>query len=252
MIGSLRAIMNNRRLSATRVRRALPFGSLRRRTVAGEVTGTLREAIVGGSYRPGDHLTEAEIASRLQVSHGPVREALRELEAEDLVVIAPHRGAFVKEFTADDVWEIYSFRLVLETAMVHLAVGRLTERDLADLDGPIDEMRGLVEAGDVDGLIELDLEFHRRLCELSGHRRMYAAWLRLASPIRLLMMLATPKHLVLHDAAESHAPIVGALRARDAAAATAHMEAGIRDAGEKIAAAMTRPAAQGAGDPAVL
>jgi DNA-binding GntR family transcriptional regulator len=220
--------------------------------MAGEVTRALREAIVGGVYRPGDHLTEAEIASRLQVSHGPVREAFRELEAEDVVVIAPHRGAFVKVFTADDVREIYSFRSVLETAMVNLAVGHLTEEDLASLEALLDEMRSLAATRDVEGLIELDLEFHRRLCELSGHGRMYAAWVRLASPIRLLMALATPRHLLMHDAAESHAPIIRALHAGDAAAATAHMEAGVREAGEKVAAAIARSeAAHAPGEPAV-
>src|SRR5437667_11654296 len=94
---------------------------VRRHTLGSEVTHALREAILTGVYQPGDHLTEAEIAREMGVSHGPVREALRELEAEELIIIEPHRGAFVRAFTAQDVREIYSLRSLPDTATVQLA-----------------------------------------------------------------------------------------------------------------------------------
>src|SRR5437867_2568346 len=133
-----------------------------RRKLSSAVTGALREAILSGVYGPGDHLTEAQIAQEMHVSHGPVREALRELEAEELIVLEPHRGAFVKSFTADDVREIYSMRCVLETAMVRLAIKRATKDDFAQLEGLIDDMREAARRKEPDTLIELDLEFHRR------------------------------------------------------------------------------------------
>jgi len=214
------------------------LGLAQRRTLSGEVTRAIRQAVLTGVYQPGDHLTEAEIAREMGVSHGPVREALRELEAENLIIIEPHRGAFVRAFTAQDVREIYSLRSLLETAMVHLAQARVQPSDLDDLETLIERMRVAAAAGDVEAEIELDLEFHRRLCELSGHGRMYEAWLRLASPIRLFLAMAIPTYLQPHDAAESHAPIVRALRAGDAIAATRYMEQAVGDVGEKIATAM--------------
>jgi DNA-binding GntR family transcriptional regulator len=214
------------------------LGLAQRRTLSGEVTRAIRQAVLSGVYQPGDHLTEAEIAREMGVSHGPVREALRELEAENLIIIEPHRGAFVRAFTAQDVREIYSFRALLETAMVHLAQARVQPSDLDDLQALIERMRVAAAAGDIEVEIELDLEFHRRLCELSGHRRMYEAWLRLASPIRLFLAMAIPTYLQPHDAAESHAPIVRALRAGDAMAATRYMEQAVGDVGEQIADAM--------------
>jgi DNA-binding GntR family transcriptional regulator len=201
-----------------------------------EVTHALRQAILSGRYRPGDHITETVIAQQMGVSHGPVREALRELESEDLLVIEPHRGAFVKSFTATDIREVYQFRSAIETAAVTLAIQRLTEADLAQLEVLIEQMRQASATGDVDGLIELDLEFHRRLCERSGNQRMYEAWLRLASPIRLFLTMAVPRHLSPRDQAESHPPIVDALRRHDAAAAIRHMEHGVLEVGEQIAA----------------
>ncbi len=214
------------------------FTPVNRHKLSGEVTRVLREAVLTGVYQPGDHLTEAQIADEMHVSHGPVREAFRELEAEELIVIEPHRGAFIKAFTADDVREIYSMRSVLETAMVQLAIERITKNNLAALEALIEEMRQAARDEEPDTLIELDLEFHRRLCELSGHRRLVEAWRRLASPIRLFLTMAIPRYLSLHDAAESHPPIVRALRRRDAEAATKYMEQGVLQVGEKIAAAM--------------
>ncbi len=209
-----------------------------RRKLSSEVTRALREAILSGRYQSGDHLTEAQIAREMCVSHGPVREALRELTAEELIVLEPHRGAFVKAFTADDVREIYNMRSVLETAMVKLAMGRVTKENLAELEALIEQMRQAARDEEPETLIELDLEFHRRLCELSGHRRLYEAWQRLASPIRLFLAMAIPKYLSLRDAAESHPPIVRALRRRDADAAIKYMEQGVGQVGEQIAAAM--------------
>lgn len=220
------------------MRMARSLAPVYRRVLSSEVTSGIRAAILNGIYQPGDHLTEAEIAREMRVSHGPVREALRELEAEELIVLEPHRGAFVKAFTADDVREIYSMRCVLETAMVNLVVKNVTEADLLDLEAVIDAMRQAVAAQDISGLIELDLEFHRRLCELSGHRRFYDAWRRLASPIRLFLTMAIPRYLDAADAAESHQPIVDALRRRDAQSATRHMERNVGAIGEQIAAAM--------------
>lgn len=202
-----------------------------------EVTHALRQAILIGRFQPGDHITEVEIAQQMRVSHGPVREAMRELESEDLLVIEPHRGAFVKSFTAKDIREVYQFRSAIETAAVGLALDRLTEADLQHLDSLIDRMRQASAESDLDGLIELDLEFHRVLCARCGNQRMYAAWLRLSSPIRLFLTMAVPRYLSPQDTAESHPPIVAALRRRDAAAAIRHMEHGVLDVGEQIAAA---------------
>lgn len=212
--------------------------------LAAEVTHALRQAILTGRYRPGDHVVEVEIAQQMGVSHGPVREALRELESEDLLVIEPHRGAFVKSFTANDVREVYQFRSAIETAAVGLAIDRFTETDFDHLERLIEHMRQASEAGDLEGLIELDLEFHRVLCARCGNQRMYEAWVRLSSPIRLFLTMAVPHYLSPHDTAESHPPIVAALRRRDAHAAIRHMEHGVLAVGEQIAAALGSHAKQ--------
>ena len=214
------------------------FAPAERRALSAQVTHALRQAILDGVYRPGDHVTEAEIAQRMGLSHGPVREALRELELEELVVLEPHRGAFVKLFTAADIREVYQFRCAIETAAVRLAVKRLTAADLQRLDELIVQMRQASAHSDLDRLIELDLAFHHALCLVSGNQRMADAWQRLSSPIRLFLSLAVPSYLTPDDTAESHPPIVEALRRGDAETAIRHMEHGVLAVGERIAAAL--------------
>ncbi|MBV9325298.1 MAG: GntR family transcriptional regulator [Chloroflexi bacterium] len=211
---------------------------MQRRKLGAEVTRALRQAILTGRYRSGDHVTEAEIAQQLSVSHGPVREALRELESEDLLVLEPHRGAFVKSFAARDIREVCQFRSAIETAAVNLALPELTESDFGHLDEIVDEMRTAVRGEDLETLIELDLEFHSWLCHRSGNRRMYEAWLRLLSPVRLFLTIAVPRYLSPHETAESHPPIVAALRAGDAPAATRHMECSVQALADRIAAGL--------------
>src|SRR5438128_2035964 len=102
------------------------LGPAQRRTLSGEVTRAIRQAVLTGVYQPGDHLTEAEIAREMGVSHGPVREALRELEAENLIIIEPHRGPIVRALRAGDA--------IAATRYMEQAVGDVGEQ-IADAMG---------------------------------------------------------------------------------------------------------------------
>src|SRR5215831_4822248 len=85
-----------------------------------QVVDAVRNAILDGRLQPGQPITERTLAHDLQISRAPVREAMRELEKEGLVVTRPHRGTYVASFSDDDVLEIYTLRANLET----MALGR--------------------------------------------------------------------------------------------------------------------------------
>ena len=86
------------------------------RSLAGDAADRIREEILAGGFRPGDHLVEAKIAEQLSISRGPVREAFKLLRAEGLLKEEPRRGTFVVSLSADDVREIYELRAALESA----------------------------------------------------------------------------------------------------------------------------------------
>jgi DNA-binding GntR family transcriptional regulator len=136
------------------------------RTVKDTLVESLREEIVRGDLAPGQHLRLADIATRFDVSTVPVREALRDLEAEGLVTIFPHRGSVVSELSVDDLRDIYDIRATLEELATRLAVPHMTDATLAELTSLVEEMDR--HLGDVVNLVRLNHQFHLTLYAASG------------------------------------------------------------------------------------
>src|SRR5260221_5812094 len=105
----------------------VPFAPIDQRTLRDTVTSAVRQSIVGGTLKPGDQINQVEVASKLHVSRGPLREALRQLEEEGLVLSLPNKGTFVTEITTADIEEVYSIRRVLENLAIQRAVEHATD-----------------------------------------------------------------------------------------------------------------------------
>src|SRR5215510_1074424 len=118
----------------------------------------LLRRILGGHYDPGERLVELRIAEEFGTSQGPVREALRELEATGLVTNIPRRGTYVSEVMGEGLREIYTVRGALEEQATRI----LTKRggaDLAALQQEVDSMRAAAAEGNVHGIIEHSVKF---------------------------------------------------------------------------------------------
>ncbi len=117
----------------------------------------LREGIVSGVLKGGTQLKQDEISDALNVSHIPVREALRQLEAQRLVTILPNRGASVTELSREMLIDMMQVRAAISTAMLKLAIPRMTEEDFAALDANLAEQR---ESTDAASYEKLNNRFH--------------------------------------------------------------------------------------------
>src|SRR3954451_14400347 len=106
-----------------------PLSPTVKRSLADDVVDRLRDAIFHGSFKPGEALREEQLAAMLDVSRGPVREALVQLEREGLVLVRRHRGATVARLSRGDLEEVYSLRLALERLAIQRAARLATERD---------------------------------------------------------------------------------------------------------------------------
>jgi DNA-binding GntR family transcriptional regulator len=186
-----------------------------------QVVDRLRDAIFEGRIPLGKPLRERQIAEQLDVSRAPIREALLSLEKEGLVVTTPHRGTFVASYSDDDVTEIYTLRAALEGLAARLMGDRVTAADLRQLDDLVTQMDRHAGTGDIRSLIHADHAFHRRICELSGHRRLLDAWDVLAQQVLALYTVTDVPDLMsklygyVDVTGDRHRPIVQALRARD-------------------------------------
>jgi DNA-binding GntR family transcriptional regulator len=146
----------------------VPHGVTPPTTLRAQVVQMLSQAILSGRYRPGDRLNESQIARELNISRIPVREALSQLQEQGLVQNRERRGMFVTNISAEEVLQIISLRLILETEALRLAAMRMTPELEAQLERLVDQMEGSLEGSLLDAAA-LDLEFHRTLWRASGN-----------------------------------------------------------------------------------
>jgi DNA-binding GntR family transcriptional regulator len=214
----------------------MPLAQVQRQPLRHTVRIRIEEAIVQGVFKGGERLNEAEICRALGVSRGLVREALRELETSGVLVSVPYRGTFVKEWTPQSVWELYTLRSILEEFSVELAVERATDEDLQELAGLQEAMLQAARAGDTAELVELDLQFHEQLHRMAGHRLLRQVLQDLGGQTRIFIMATKAFYspfASLEEAAASHEPILEALCARDARQARHAINEHIREVGER-------------------
>lgn len=160
-----------------------------------QIEAQVTSAILNGVLKPGDHLVEATIAERLEVSRAPVREALSALEREGIIVYAPRRGYFVVEFAPKDIEEIYSLRILLEVGALRRAIDRFTEEDIGKMQKIVDTLGTAVEEEwEQASISSLDLSFHELICKTADHSRLFSVWNRMRLQTWMLIGMTSRTH----------------------------------------------------------
>lgn len=138
------------------------------------VFNTLRSAILMGKLEPGERLMEIALANKLGVSRTPIREAIRKLELEGLVIMTPRKGAEVARITEKDLQDVLEVRESLEILATELACERITAEEIETLKVKNDEFREAVEGktADFSELAELDVAFHDVIFNASKNSRL--------------------------------------------------------------------------------
>jgi DNA-binding GntR family transcriptional regulator len=192
----------------------------RRRGLADEVADRVRDAIFSGGYPPGAQLREIELASALDVSRGPVREALIRLEREGLVRTEWHRGATVTSLSSDDIAEIDSLRGALEELAVQSLIAHASDEDIATIERAAGRMHRVTDDHDMVGC---DIAFHDAVYAAAHHRRLQDAWFAIRSQVQLFLLsrIGVDNHGYLQHVRDEHRELVTALRARNAESALA-------------------------------
>lgn len=176
----------------------------------------LRAWILDGQLEPGKAISQVELARKLGVSRGPLREALRWLQHEGLIVHAHNQRARVADVSPEDLDRLYAMRIALESLAVAISVPLLSAADLAKLDELLTTMDRLAQATDIEGWKEPHHEFHAMLIRPAGERfeRECAQLFDHAQRYRRIYISSEP-HLWATGAAE-HREIVLAAQAGNA------------------------------------
>lgn len=137
------------------------------------VFNTLRQAILKGELKPGERLMEIQLANKLGVSRTPVREAIRKLELEGLVLMIPRKGAEVAEITRQDMEDVHEVRTALEELAVKDACDHITDAQLSELKKASNEFKkALLEGKDLVTCADADMHFHDVILSATNNRRL--------------------------------------------------------------------------------
>jgi DNA-binding GntR family transcriptional regulator len=136
---------------------------IQRQTIASMTVEALRERILRGDYPEGEPLRQDALAEELGVSRIPVREALRQLEAEGLVTFSPHRGAVVSSLSLDEIDELFELRAEIESDLIRRAMPKMTREQLDRATDVLDEFEDALEKGESARWGPLNWHFHAAL-----------------------------------------------------------------------------------------
>lgn len=182
----------------------------------------LKTRIMSADLPPGASLNELEIAAALGTSRTPVREAIRKLEQEGLVMRYPNRGAIVTKLSMTDVLEIWQLREILEPAACALAADRIDRDALARLEGAFLELRGQEMGPEAyEAFLRADVGLHGLIVDSTGNATLRSVLGMLNERIVQVRVVTSPARF--RSAVAEHLAIVGALKARDAQEAMAAM-----------------------------
>ncbi len=136
------------------------------------VFNTLRQAILRGELQPGERLLEIHLANKLGVSRTPIREAMRKLELEGLVLMIPRKGAVVAEITEKSLRDVLEVRKALEELAVRLACEKIQDEEIEELKAAAKEFENALKSGDVTVFAEADVKFHDIIYRTTDNQRL--------------------------------------------------------------------------------
>ena len=184
------------------------------------VFNTLRQAILRGELKPGERLMEIRLANQLGVSRTPIREAIRMLELEGLVIMIPRKGAQVAQITEKDLNDVLEVRLGLEELATRFACERIRSEALGDLYRASRKFESLLETDDLQALAKADVEFHDIIYQATDNARLVQLLNNLREQMYRYRIEYLKKKECHPQLLEEHAAIMKAIEEHDKEKAT--------------------------------
>jgi GntR family transcriptional regulator, trigonelline degradation regulator len=192
----------------------------------------LRDAIIAGHFAPGARLVERELCEAMGVSRTSIREVLRRLEAEQLIVVEPRRGPVVARLTRKQVAEIYEVRAMLEATLVRRFTQAARDADIAELRGIYDEISRARQAEDVAGIVAATRRFTEHMMKVVGHELISDILQKLFARISVSRVLAISVPGRLEQSGRELAVVMDAIERRNAELAAESLTRYVRNAGD--------------------
>lgn len=211
-----------------------PFTRVNRESTAGLITRQLREAIMYGRLAPGTQLSEAALAAQFGVSRGPLREAMQRLVQEGLVRAEPNRGLFVKELNDQEIADLYTARIAIETAAGRKIIREQRTGAVTALRSANEAMQAAAEKGDLEELSDADLHFHEVLVSGADSPRLQRMHQTLMVETRMCLTALEGTYRDPEDQVTEHRRIAEAIASSDAEGLVEAVESHMQEALDRL------------------
>lgn len=184
----------------------------------------IKTLLLEGVFKPGDFLSERQLAERLGMSSTPVRAALERLAFETFVNVYPRQGIFVRELSLQEIKDHYEIRIALESFVVSEIAGRITREQFETLEAILEEQRLLLDGGSPRQYMQRDAAFHLKLCEILGNKEIVRMMLHQREKLyRIVLQLLERGMRNMRTSHEEHVGVLEALKQGDGQLAAERM-----------------------------
>lgn len=187
----------------------------RHQTLREKILESIRDAILKGTLRPGERVSEPELAERFGISRTPIREAFRQLESEGYLVVIPRKGAVVASLSERDVEEFYSIKSILEGYAARMAAERMAPRDIERLEAINEKLEQIAAAGDIKAFFRVHNEFHDLFIKASGNDKLGELINQLMLKFNRLRLASLAQPGRMGISVQEHRKIIDAFRKHD-------------------------------------
>lgn len=188
------------------------------RSLSDDVAKLIRKMIFNGTLKPSERLNQAQLAEKMNISRGPIREALRMLQNEGLIKHETNKGTFVATLSTQDAYEIYTLRALLEAEAAQVAVENLTDNDFIKLEDLLKKFYSTMEENDLESQAHCDILFHRTIVEASKHQRLINMHRQLDTQVGVMYLTVANKVPVrVNQVVENHHVLIDILKTKDLA-----------------------------------
>lgn len=201
------------------------FKKVRKRSLKSYAYDSIKQAIILGELKPGEHLREAEIAAQMGMNRAPVREALRQLDQEGMTFSHPYRGTVVLEISPKETEEVFvPIRRILENYVAKPAASVLTEENYQELERIIGKMDIAAREENLDEVTNLDMQFHSYLIEHASSPSIVALWNNINARIHSRLLYQGIRHCSLSEVTVDHLDYLKLIRQGEPEAIERYLE----------------------------
>ncbi len=187
----------------------------RHQTLREKILETIRDAILKGTLKPGERVSEPDLAERFGISRTPIREAFRQLESEGYLQVVPRKGAVVASLSERDIEEFYAIKIILEGFAAKMAAEKLTDKDIERLESINERLQKMADEGDVKKFFRVHNEFHEVFIKAAGNEKLYEMINQLVMKFKRLRLASLSQPGRMEGSVEEHRNMIQAFKKHD-------------------------------------